>query len=164
VDSVPPAEELSTELRTRLHQRKIQGLQDHVTILHSRNEALEKRMYQLEAFVALVGVDEVELKPMQTMPPEFWRRIAQAAQLTVNTLRGMNADQRRAAIKVLRLVKRLNDDGVYPVAIRNHNPSIAVQAQDLAVKLPCLLESWPTYRVTQLGRLLLRDANALSHA
>lgn len=158
---VPPAEELTLELRTRLHQRKIAGLQDHVTILHSRNESLDKRMGHLEGMMALIGFEDVDLKP-NPVPPEFWRRIARAVQTTGTTLRTMKPEERRACIKVLRYIKSLNDKDIFPTAIRNENPSIASQAQALATRLPCLLESWPTYRVTQLGRLLLRDPAAIS--
>lgn len=56
----------------------------------------------------------------------------------------------------------LNDAGVFPISLAQHSPAIAPGAQALAGKLPCLLECWPRYRVTQLGRLLLRSPDTQS--
>lgn len=158
---------LTSQLQTQTS--KVLALQSQVTKLHARNEAMDKRLSQLEVLVGLLGsgrrdadrvtIEDVDIEQI-VAPPTFWRKIAQAVQLSQHTLRTMKPDERRAVIRVLGHVKSLNDRGIYPADIQSHNPSIAVQAQNLAVRLPCVLESWPTYRVTQLGRLLLRDERA----
>lgn len=64
----------------------------------------------------------------------------------------------------LRVVAYLNDQDCYPTAMVDHcPPDVAAQVQALAAKCPCLIECWPRYRITQLGRQMLRDRSAIHH-
>ena len=93
-----------------------------------------------------------------------WHQLVTVLQQSAHQAGKLSSGERRACVKILLVVRALNDQGCYPAAMRDHlPPALASQAQALAAKLPCLLESWPRYRVTQLGRAILRDERALSY-
>lgn len=94
---------------------------------------------------------------LAAVPSKAWLRVGLAMQTTIASLYHMPPAERVAALRILRAVKSLNDRKIYPQRLATHNPAIAPEAQALAVKLPCLLESYPRFRVTQLARILLRD-------
>lgn len=117
---------------------------------------------QIEELEQALTEAQNSLDRAHLQPEIFWLRTAQALHTTLASLYKMNNGERIACLRVLRHVKYLNDKGIYPQKISDMNPGVAVQAQAIAAKFPCLLESYPRWRLTQYGRLVLRDAKTQS--
>lgn len=80
----------------------------------------------------------------------------------VKHLERLQQTEGQTVLRSLSVIAHLNDRDCYPTAMVDHcSPDVAADIQTLAAKCPCLIECWPRYRITQLGRQMLRDRSVL---